>query len=162
MRDFILRPIEARDAIQMAKLIREVMPEFGASGPGFAIQDPEVDHMDLAYQKPGHAYFVVDKNGEILGGAGVAPLIGGDTETCELRKMYFKKEVRGLGLGQKMMDLCLSTATTLGYKNCYLETLECMASARKLYLKNGFVLLKGPMGATGHYGCDNWYLKNLS
>ena len=30
----------------------------------------------------------------IVGGAGFAPLIGGDADTCELRKMYFLPELR--------------------------------------------------------------------
>ena len=36
----------------VARLIRAVMPEFGASGPGFAINDPEVDDMFTAYSAP--------------------------------------------------------------------------------------------------------------
>ncbi len=161
MSKILIRPIELADEIQVASLIREVMPEFGASGPGFAMIDPEVSHMAQAYAKPRHAYFVVEREGKILGGGGIAPLIGGDKCTCELRKMYFKKELRGLGFGQKMMDQCLVKAREFGYKQCYLETLKLMADARKLYLKNGFGILEGPMGTTGHFGCDHWYLKNL-
>ena len=36
---FTIRPIEARDDDAVAAIIRAVMPEFGADGPGFAIHD---------------------------------------------------------------------------------------------------------------------------
>ncbi|HVH43293.1 MAG TPA: MarR family transcriptional regulator [Labilithrix sp.] len=37
---YAIRPIAARDRPAVARLIRTVMPEFGATGPGFAILDP--------------------------------------------------------------------------------------------------------------------------
>ena len=47
-----LRPIRPADRAGVAHLIRTVMPEFGAKGPGFAILDPEVDDMFGAYRGP--------------------------------------------------------------------------------------------------------------
>ena len=43
-----IRPIAPTDDAAMAAIIRAVMPEFGASGDGFAINDPEVDWMSRA------------------------------------------------------------------------------------------------------------------
>lgn len=159
--NLIIREISAEDNKGVEELIKTVMPEFGASGPGFAINDPEVSNMYEAYHRDGHVYFVISQNGKILGGAGVAPLTGLESTTCELRKMYFKEEIRGLGLGQRLMSLCLVKAKELGYSQCYIETLENMKSARKLYEKNGFTPLKGPMGNTGHFSCDRFYIKKL-
>ena len=94
MRDrgkYAIRPVGPQDNSQLATLIRTVMPEFGASGPGYAIMDAEVDDMYGAYNAHGDraAYWVVvDKStGELQGGGGFAPLQGGDAGTCELRKM---------------------------------------------------------------------------
>src|SRR5690348_7685305 len=39
MSNFLIRPIEPRDDEAVARVIRAVMPEFGAAGPGFAIHD---------------------------------------------------------------------------------------------------------------------------
>lgn len=158
---FTIRPIQPEDAAGVAAVIRKVMPEFGASGPGFALHDPEVDDMYAAYSEPRCAYFVILSEGKVIGGGGVAPLAGGDGQTCELRKMYFLPELRGLGLGQKLINLCLDTARDLGYTQCYLETLECMKQARALYAKNGFEPLQRPLGDTGHFGCNAWYIKRL-
>jgi putative acetyltransferase len=36
-----------------------------------------------------------------------------------------------------------------------------MENAGKLYMKNGFRRLDAPIGATGHFSCDNWLLKDL-
>lgn len=160
--EFTLRPIRSEDNPEMAKVIRTVMPEFGASGPGFAIVDPEVDHMFEAYSKPGHAYFVVERDGRIVGGAGVGALVGGEPGVCELRKMYFLPEARGRGEGQRMLKRCLAAAKELGYRKMYLETLNTMTGAMKLYERLGFQPLCAPMGATGHFGCDRWYAREIN
>lgn len=137
------------------------MPEFGASGQGFAITDPEVDHMSEAYGTPRAVYFVLVLEGRVVGGCGIAPLVGGTDDVCELRKMYFLPEARGQGCGKLLLERCLTAAKEFGYRRCYIETLTGMDTAMRLYEMNGFVRLDGPLGATGHFGCDRWYIKDL-
>jgi putative acetyltransferase len=161
MTDFRIRPIEPRDDAAMASIIRTVMPEFGAAGSGFAINDPEVDWMHRAYTQPRCAYFVVEREGRVVGGAGVAPLEGGDPAVCELRKMYFLPEARGIGAGAAMMARCLQAARDIGFRQCYLETLTGMDSAMKLYERSGFRRISCAMGRTGHGGCNTFYLLDL-
>lgn len=157
-----IRPIRETDDPAIAAIIRAVMPEFGATGCGFAINDPEVDWMSRAYDAPRSAYFVLeDAAGRILGGGGVAPLQGGDADTCELRKMYFLREARGTGAGAAMMARCLDAARGFGFRRCYLETLTGMDAAMRLYERSGFRRIDGPMGATGHGGCNTFYLLAL-
>ena len=161
MPDFLIRPIEPRDRATVAHIIRTVMPEFGADGPGFAIHDPEVSDMHAAYARPGSAYFVVERDGRVVGGGGVAPLNGGEADVCELGKMYFLPEARGLGAGPAMLGQCLQTARSLGFKRCYIETLTGMDAAQSLYRKHGFTQLCAPMGGTGHFGCDRFFIRDL-
>jgi putative acetyltransferase len=156
-----IRPIGPGDDAAMAAIIRTVMPEFGAGGAGFAIHDPEVDWLSRAYARPRCAYFVVEGDGVVLGGAGVAPLEGGSQDICELRKMYFLPQARGLGAGTAMIQTCLQAARGFGFAQCYLETLDGMEAAMRLYQKTGFRRLEAPLGATGHGGCDRWYLLTL-
>lgn len=158
---FQIRPIRSVDDPAMAAIIRTVMPEFGACGAGFAINDPEVDWLSRAYAQPNSAYFVVERDGVVLGGGGVAPLEGGDGTVCELRKMYFLPAARGLGAGAAMMRDCLAAARGFGFAQCYIETLDGMDAAMRLYEKAGFIRLDAPLGATGHGGCDRWYLLQL-
>jgi len=161
MPDYRIRPIEPRDNAAVASIIRIVMPEFGADGPGFAIHDAEVDDMHASYSRPRCAYFVVERDGKIIGGGGVAPLEGADADVCELRKMYFLPEARGIGAGAGMMQLCLDAARGFAFKRCYLETLTGMDAAQALYRKSGFEPIAKPMGGTGHFGCNRFYLLPL-
>lgn len=160
--EFLIRPIQAHDDAGIARVIRTVMPEFGADGPGFAIHDAEVDAMLGAYSQPRSAYFVVEMDGTVLGGGGIAPLSGGDSNVCELRKMYFLPALRGRGAGAALLQRCLSVARDMGYRCCYIETLTGMDSAQSLYAKFGFVPLPAPMGSTGHHGCNRWFILDLS
>jgi len=159
--NYTIRPIVAADDATMAQIIRTVMPSFGAVGDGFAINDPEVDWMSRAYSEPRCSYFVVEVDGVVKGGGGVAPLANGDPGTCELRKMYFLPEMRGQGAGAAMMAVCLDAARGHGFKRCYLETLKGMDAAMKLYERSGFHKIPGPMGCTGHGGCDSFYIRDL-
>lgn len=156
--DAIIRPIQVSDNIEVAAIIRQVMTEFGAVGCGYSINDPEVDDMFSAYDSERAAFYVVEKNGVILGCGGYAQLTGADEKTCELRKMYYLPEARGSGLGSQMMKLCLQEARNDGYARCYLETVDAMSAAQKAYEKHGFEYLDGPMGATGHNSCGKWML----
>jgi len=164
---YTIRRATAADREALATLIRTVMPEFGASGPGFAIMDPEVDDMPAAYRSDRSDYFVVVRGGDeggvhVVGGGGFAPLDGGPDDTCELRKMYFYPEVRGLGIGQEMLSRCIDGARRAGFERMYLETLARMRAARALYERNGFARLEGPIGKTGHFGCDAYYARALT
>lgn len=158
---FLIRPIEPGDNMMMAAIIRRVMPEFGADGPGFAIHDAEVDGMCEAYAQPRNAYFVVERDGVVIGGGGVAPLQNAEPDVCELRKMYFLPEARGIGAGTAMMQRCLDAARAQGFRRCYLETLTGMDAAQALYKRSGFTPLCAPMGGTGHFSCDRFFILEL-
>ena len=79
----------------MGAIIREVMTSFGAYGPGYSINDPEVDAMSAHYLEPRAAFFVVEDDRRVLGGGGIGPLAGADVDVCELRKMYFLPAAAG-------------------------------------------------------------------
>jgi putative acetyltransferase len=161
MPEIKIRVIEPSDSKKIKNIIEAVMPEFEADCDGFAIHDPEVQDMYQYYQKENWHYYVVEKSNQVVGGAGIAPLIAGPKEYCELKKMYFLSMARGLGIGQQLLERCLEEARKLGFTYMYLETLERMEQANSLYKKNGFNKLDGPMGNTGHHGCDAWYRKKL-
>jgi putative acetyltransferase len=156
-----IRLIEKSDNAVIAEVIRLVMTEFKAVGCGYSINDSEVDDMYTAYAPGRSAFYVVELNGRILGCGGFAPLTGAEQDTCELRKMYFKSELRGLGVGTRLLDLCLDEATKTGFRHCYLETMDGMDQAQRLYGKYGFKYLDKPMGNTGHSSCGTWMAKKL-
>lgn len=156
-----LRPIREGDIKTVAEIIRKVMTEFQAVGCGYSINDSEVDDMFTAYSPEGSEFYVVETKGQVLGCGGYAPLKGGDDHTCELRKMYFLPELRGTGMGARMLELCLEEARRDGYRHCYLETMEGMEQARSLYASFGFEYLNERMGDTGHSSCGTWMSRDL-
>ena len=158
---FNIRPIAAEDNLQVAKLIRKVLIEFNVPKVGTAYEDKATDTMFETYKKAQAAYFVIEHNGNIVGGAGISKLDNFEGNTCELQKMYFLPIARGKGLGSKLINICLAKAKEFGFENCYLETMPYMDAARALYKKNGFVSIEKPMGNTGHYSCNVWMLKQL-
>lgn len=149
----LIRPIEKRDNPQIAEVIRSVLVDFGVPKVGTAYADVSLDIMTETYEKDNSAYFVVEENGRVIGGGGIAQLDNYDGNVCELQKMYFLPVARGRGLGTQMIDLCLKRAKKMGYEKCYLETMSYMDAAQKLYKRYGFDYLDGPMGDTGHYSC---------
>ena len=159
--EFEIHTIQPGDDPAVAEVIRTVMPEYGACGAGFAIQDAEVDAMHAAYSAPRSRYFVLKQQGRVVGGAGVAPLAGAGPGVCELRKMYLLAEARGFGQGKRLLGLCLDEAWRMGFDTCYLETTSKMLEAQALYRKLGFQPLPGPRGNTGHFRCDRWFERRL-
>ena len=160
-RDFRIRPIRRSDNPAIARIIRQVMTEYGAVGHGYSINDPEVDTMHEAYPAPDSAFFVVEKQSKVLGCGGMGPLVGGEKGVCELRKMYFYPELRGTGLGTKLLGIILEAARQAGHTLCYLETLEKMNSARELYSKHGFKVIDHALGNTGHSSCNRFMTLKL-
>lgn len=158
---FHIRPIQKEDNPAVADIIRRVMTEFGAVGCDYSISDPEVDAMYQAYRAPQATFYVIESEDQLLGCGGMAPLKGGEPGVCELQKMYFLPELRGTGLGSLLLKRILEDARKAGYSRCYLETLERMDAARRLYAKHGFHTIDQSMGHTGHSGCNSWMLRLL-
>ncbi|MFY0603345.1 MAG: N-acetyltransferase [Flavobacteriaceae bacterium] len=159
--DYIIREIKPTDNDQIASVIRSVFVEFGVPKVGTAYEDKALDNMFNTYLKDTSVYFVIEYHGKIIGGGGIAQLDNFEGKTCELQKMYFLPEARGRGLGAKMIEKCLLNAKELGFEQCYLETMPYMNAAKKLYQRNGFNFIDGPMGNTGHYSCNVWMIKKL-
>jgi len=74
----------------------------------------------------------------------------------------FCRSCAGRGAGAALIALCLEQARRLGYRRCYLETLTGMDVAQKLYEKHGFARIAQARGNTGHFGCNRFYLRELT
>ena len=156
-----IRPIQLSDNPKIAGVIRQVFIDNKLPKTGTAFADKHLDTLFEIYNVPRAIYFVVENQGTIVGGCGVAQLDNCTDNICELQKMYFLPEARGKGIGTEMMQLCLQKATEFGFDSCYLETLPEMLDAQKLYKKVGFEYINNPIGNTGHSTCPIWMLKSL-
>jgi putative acetyltransferase len=161
MDDVVIRNIVPADNPALAVIIRSVLAEFGANHPGTVYYDGSTDHLSILFEQKGSAYYTALVNHEIVGGAGICHSAGLPENTCELVKMYLSKTARGIGLGKILIRQCIDFASEQGYHHIYLETMPELKKAMSIYEKFGFYYLKGPMGNTGHYGCEVWMLKDL-
>lgn len=157
----IIRPIEQKDNTAIAKLIREVLTEFGANKPGTVFTDPTTDNLYGLFQTPQSAYFVVEENDIILGGCGLFPTEGMPDKCIELVKLYVSATLRGKGIGKQLMEKCIQLAEEWNYNEVYLETLPELHIAVGLYERLGFQYLEKPYGNSGHFACDLWMKKQL-
>jgi putative acetyltransferase len=156
-----IRKIEQKDNQALGTIVQTVLMEMGAPKVGTAYADPYLFSLFETYDKPKAIYFVVEKDGKVIGGAGVDQLENCIENICELQKMYFLPEARGQGYATQIMQMCLQAAKDFGYEKCYLETMPYMEDAQKLYKKVGFTYLEKPLGDTGHNSCPVWMIKNL-
>jgi putative acetyltransferase len=151
-----IRKIQQSDNTTLAKIVRDSLTEFGANKPGTVYYDETTDNLYELFQTKGSDYFVAEENNVVLGGGGLFPSAGLPEGVCELVKMYLVKEARGKGLGQTLIEKCIHRAKELNYHTIYLETMPELKTALSVYEKKGFTYLSGPMGNTGHFGCELW------
>lgn len=145
----------------LARLIRVVSAEYGLTADkGYSVADPQLDRLSELYQSAETGYWLlVNSQGSLLGGAGLAP-VPGLPEICELQKMYLTAEVRGQGWGKCLTLKALQEARLRGYQYCYLETTPLLPEARVLYQKLGFKPCPR-LGDSGHDDCEITLLLRL-
>ena len=156
-----IRAVEAADNKELASLLRSILIEMGVPKVGTAYADTALDCMYETYDVDQAEYFVIEEDGKLLGGAGIAPLANYEGPVCELQKMYISASLRGKGVGQRLMNTCLEFAKNQGFEQVYIETMPYMEAAQKLYKKSGFEYIDGPMGCTGHSACPVHMLKTF-
>jgi putative acetyltransferase len=157
----VFRNLEQRDNKEIAELIRSVFREFGIARPGTVYFDPTTDNLFSLFRKPGSVYWIAEENGKITGGCGIYSTPGLPEGCCELVKFYLLSSARGKGTGRRLLEMSIESAREMGYRQIYLESLPELSRAIGLYEKAGFRLIDGPMGSSGHFGCDVWMLKDL-
>ena len=156
-----IRLLRQEDNSQIAAVIRAVLTEFKANKPGTVYFDSTTDDLFTLFSISNAQYFVFEVNGKVVGGAGVFPTEGLPDGCCELVKLYLLPEVRGLGYGKQLIERCFESARKFGFSEVYLETMPELKMAMSLYEHCGFKYLNGPLGNSGHFGCDLWMLKLL-
>jgi len=157
----IYRPIEEKDNKEIANLIRAVFLEFNIHRPGTVYFDPTTDNLFKLFSIPGSEYWIAEENNIIIGGCGVYPTPGLPEGCAELVKFYLSAPQRGKGIGWHLMVKTFDSAKKFGYGKLYLESLPELNRAINLYEKAGFKFIQGPMGNSGHFGCNIWMLKDL-
>ena len=159
--NIIYRPIEEKDNKEIAELIRIVFREFKIDRPGTVYFDPTTDNLFGLFCAPGSEYWIAKENGVIIGGCGAYPTPGLPEGCAELVKFYLSASQRGKGIGWQLMEKTFGSAKKNGFRQMYLESLPELTRAISLYEKAGFKFIPGPLGNSGHFGCNIWMLKDL-
>jgi putative acetyltransferase len=159
--DVIFRHIEKSDNKAIAELIRAVFREFKIDRPGTVYYDPTTDDLYTLFSRPGSEYWIAEEGGTIIGGCGVYSTPGLPEGCAELVKLYLSATQRGKGVGWMLMEKTFESARKLGYRQLYLESLPELSKALSLYERAGFRYIPGPLGCSGHFGCNIWMLKDL-
>jgi putative acetyltransferase len=156
-----IRPIELADVPALLDIIADTRREYGIGERGVELLEPSDHAIHATYQRQRTLYFVALRDGEVVGGAGVAPLSGADPLTCELQRMYLRADARGRGIGDALLERCLAAARQFLYVRCYLETVTRMQEAIEFYGRHGFRDLQAPLGRTAHPHNDRWMIRAL-
>ena len=98
-----LRKLTVADNPAIAHVIRQVSAEYGLTADkGYTVADPNLDELYQVYSQPGHAYWVVEYEGEVVGGGGIAPLTGSEFSSGYPRQRAGKKTgLNGNGAGAR-------------------------------------------------------------
>ena len=112
--------------------------------------DPRTWHICETMEKERAGYWVIDVEGEVMGGCGYYPTEGLPEGYAELVKFYLSPLVRGKGYGSRMFRLVIAEARKTGYKHLYIESFPEFADAVKMYARHGFVELPTRLGNSGH------------
>ena len=161
MEKFQVRTIQKEDDPLIAGVIRSVLEEFGVNRPGTVYTDPATDHISDLLETPETAYWVVESEDKLIGGAGIYPTDGLPEGYVELVKLYVLNEFRGKRIGKMLIEKCISRAGELGYRHMYLETMPELAQAVGLYESLGFKKIDERLGESGHFSCHIWMVKDL-
>jgi DNA-binding MarR family transcriptional regulator/GNAT superfamily N-acetyltransferase len=89
--------------------------------------------------KPGRdCCWVAEMLGRI---AGAVFVVEEDAETAKLRMLYVEPDVRGGGVGRRLVDEAVGFAGKAGYRRLTLWTNDNLTAARRLYERAGFRLV---------------------
>jgi GNAT superfamily N-acetyltransferase len=82
-----------------------------------------------------NAFWVVDRQGEIVGCFGIESHSEADTE---LRRMYLDREFRGSDIAKRMLKYAEEHARTRGFRKMLLSTAQIQRAADRFYRRSGF------------------------
>jgi GNAT superfamily N-acetyltransferase len=120
----------------MTTAIREHYPELD-----LAEFTSEHDYGDLRQKFPGEhvppfgRLYVALNDGQAGGMIALGKL---SDSVCEMRTLFVRPEMRGLGMGKQLVEIILQDARTIGYTHMRLDTLGFMDSALRMYRSLGF------------------------
>jgi GNAT superfamily N-acetyltransferase len=145
-----IRPFQKSDSDKVIEFISDIIVNEFKFKLEFDTLDSDILAVDKNYNKSNGSCFWVAETvvndddysnthqQKILGTTALRNLKQFES-TCELKRMYVLRDFRRLGLGQKLLDIAIDFAKSVGYSRIVLDSSKALHPARALYLNNGFV-----------------------
>ena len=149
----MIRPYRDEDLASVMDLVSTVLREYGfEANVGGALRD--LADVESGYGKQRAGFWVAELEGAVVGTVAIRPK---DDGAAELKRLYVGKAARGRGIGRALYAHAEDFARRAGYPRIWLDSSRKFVEARRLYEKNGFVLLE----ELQNDWCDNVYEKQL-
>jgi len=113
--------------------------EYGWDGTYEALAAEIVAQFIKNYEPKCERGWIAEKDGERVGAAFVAKA---SDEIAKLRLLHVEPEVRGLGIGKRLVEECVRFARQAGYQKMTLWTQSILHAARHIYKQAGFQLVR--------------------
>lgn len=153
--DVIICAATNRDKERVVALVFSVLTEYGLQ-PDQENRDADLNDIESNYIRlRGPFDLIEDEERNLLGTIGLFPV---SRDVCELRKMYFIRQARGIGLGRFVLKRTVNRAREMGFKTIILETATVLKEAIRLYTRFGFTPFTSPHLSAR---CDQAYILKL-
>jgi putative acetyltransferase len=133
-----IRDYTLTDAEPVLALITSVLTSYGFS-PDIGGLHRDLELVATRYGHNRAGFWVAQRDGALVGTVAVRPK---DEVTCELKRLYVNPGARGLGIGQMLYMHAEVFARSAGYEKIWLDSSRRFTQARRLYERNGFVLVE--------------------
>jgi putative acetyltransferase len=133
-----IRDYTLTDAEPVLALITSVLTAYGFS-PDIGGLHRDLELVGQRYLRDRADFWVAEQDGVLVGTVAVRPK---DEVTCELKRLYVNPAARGHGIGQALYMHAEAFARSAGYEKMWLDSSRRFTQARRLYERNGFVLVE--------------------
>lgn len=153
---FHLRPARADDATGAAQVVRAVYDEYGFlwEEDGY---HADLYNLDTHYLRAGHGFWIAELEGRTVGTVGLevfAPVSGPAGQViavagkrriagcdCSLERLYVRREARGQGIGQALLQRAVLAAQSRGCRMMEIWSDKRFQEAHSLYQKLGAIIV---------------------
>jgi putative acetyltransferase len=133
-----IRDYTLTDAETVLALITSVLTSYGFS-PDIGGLHRDLELVAKRYTQDRSGFWVAERGGALVGTVAVRRK---DEITCELKRLYVNLAARGHGVGQLLYTHAETFARSAGYDKMWLDSSRRFTEARRLYERNGFVLVE--------------------